>query len=452
MGVQENMLASRSEVADARHSAAPDAPPAPRTLRETGLSPEMIIGLTLKTLRAQGARTGREIAECIRLPFHILDSILLDLQQRQLVVVPRIRDHQRGSYIFELTSAGRSRAQDEMESSLYVGPAPVPLAEYRHWIERQSVLGTSIEPRVIMGELGHLVLSREILRQLGPAINSGRSMFLYGHAGNGKTEIATSIARMLKGKVFLPYAFEVEGRIIVVHDPSAHETAELQEEGIIGGGAEGSWLAPEVDYDLRYAHIERPVVFTGGELTLEHLDLRYDTHAKFYRAPIQVKANGGVLVIDDLGRQIVRVDDLLNRWLVPLESRVDYLTLHTGHTFSVPFDCLIVFSTNLDPSELVDEAFLRRIHYKINVANPTREEYEEIFRKCCESRSIAFAPERVDQIYRDFYEARGIPPRGCHPRDLVLHVCDMARFEHRNPTLTPEEVEHACRTYFLDER
>jgi MoxR-like ATPase len=446
MSVTESALTGRTAAARAQDV----APPVPRTLRETGLTPEAVTALTIKTLYVQGARIGRELTENIRLPFHILDSILLDLQQRQLVEVGGIRGHGRGGYVFDLTSAGRSRAQEEIESSQYVGPAPVPLEEYRYWVERQSVRGATIEPRDIMSELGHLVLSRDILRQLGPAINSGRSMFLYGHAGNGKTEIATSIARMLKGKIYLPYAFEVEGRIIVVHDPLSHqdETAEKgatprpQEEGIL--------LSPAPDHDLRYAHIDRPVVFTGGELTLEHLDLRYDTHAKFYRAPIQVKANGGVLVIDDLGRQIVRVDDLLNRWLVPLEKRIDYLTLHTGHSFPVPFDCLIVFSTNLEPSELVDEAFLRRIHYKIHVANPTREEYAEIFRRCCEARSIPYEERYVEQVYRGYYEDRGIPPRGCHPRDIVLHLCDLARFERRDPTLSEDEVEQACRTYFLD--
>ncbi|HUP01694.1 MAG TPA: ATP-binding protein [Gemmatimonadota bacterium] len=424
----------------------------PRNIRETGLTPEAITGLTLKTLYTQGARTGRELTESVRLPFHLLDTILLDLQHRQLVEVGGVRGHGRGGYVFDLTSAGRSRAQEEMETSQYVGPAPVPLDEYRFWVEQQSVLGATIEPGVMMGELGHLILPGDLLRQLGPAINSGRSMFLYGHAGNGKTEIATSIARMLKGKIFLPYAFEVEGRTIVVHDPTAHEREPMEEKE--AGPEErdqGLWLTPIPDHDLRYAHIERPVVFTGGELTLEHLDLRYDPHAKFYRAPIQVKANGGVLVIDDLGRQIVRVDDLLNRWMVPLEKRVDYLTLHTGHSFRVPFDCLLVFSTNLEPSELVDEAFLRRINYKIHVENPTREAYERIFQRCCESRSIKFDGSRIDVIYRDYYDRRGIPPRACHPRDLVLHLCDMARFEHRAPTLTAEELDQACRTYFLDQ-
>lgn len=449
MGIPE-----MTRVAAGRTAAAGDAvPPVPRTLRETGLSAEMVTGLTLKTLYVQGARTGRELAGSVKLPFHILDSILLDLQQRQLVEVAGIRGHGRGGYIFDLTSAGRSRAQEEMSTSQYVGAAPVPLDEYRYWVERQSVLGATIEPRVILGELSHMTLSRDFLRQLGPAINSGRSMFLYGHAGNGKTEVATSIARMLKGKIYLPYAFEVEGRIIVVQDAMAHAEDETEQGGKGDGDLDSDlWLAPEADHDSRYAHVERPVMFTGGELTLEHLDLRYDPHARFYRAPIQLKANGGVLVIDDLGRQMVRVDDLLNRWLVPLEKRTDYLTLHTGHSFSVPFDCLLVFSTNLEPSELVDEAFLRRIHYKIHVANPTREEYVEIFRQCCEARSIPFAAERVDQIFQDYYDKRGMPARGCHPRDLVLHICDTARFEHRDPTLTADEVDHACRTYFLDER
>jgi predicted ATPase with chaperone activity len=198
--------------------------------------------------------------------------------------------------------------------------------------------------------------------------------------------------------------------------------------------------------------VDRPVVFTGGELTLDQLDLKYDAQAKFYRAPVQMKANGGVLIIDDLGRQMVRVDELLNRWMVPLERRVDYLTLHTGHSFPIPFDCLVVFSTNLEPSELVDEAFLRRIHYKIHMDNPSREEYEEIFRRACEARGIAYDAGAVDRIFRDYYDGRHIPPRGCHPRDIVLHVCDLARYERREPSLDERSLDDSCRAYFLDER
>ncbi|MGH2658021.1 MAG: hypothetical protein ACRDIZ_15225, partial [Actinomycetota bacterium] len=367
------------------------------------------------------------------------------------VEVEAVRGHGRGGYVFDLTSAGRDRAQEAMESNTYVGPVPVTLETYTEWVQRQSVLGMAIEPEEIQACLSHLVLSPHVLRQLGPAVNSGRSLFLYGHAGNGKTEAATSIPRMMKGRIYLPYAVEVEGRIIVLQDAMHHETVSGEESPVDDGEESEGFLSPPPEFDQRFAHVERPVVFTGGELTLDQLDLKYDGQSKFYRAPVQMKANGGVLIIDDLGRQMVRVDDLLNRWMVPLERRTDYLTLHTGHSFPVPFDCLLVFSTNIEPSELVDEAFLRRIHYKIHMDNPTREEYEEIFRRACEARGIAHEPAAVERIFHDFYDGRRIPPRGCHPRDIILHVCDLARYENREPSLDGQTLDDACRAYFLDE-
>ena len=428
-----------------------EAPPVPTTIRDTGLTPESVTALALKILYVQGAMSGRKLSDRLRLPFEIVDDLLLDLQQRHFAEVGGVRGHGRGSYVFDLTSAGRARAQEAMDGNIYVGPAPVTVETYSEWVRRQSVLGMAIEPEEIRACLSQLVLPDQVLRQLGPAVNSGRSLFLYGHAGNGKTEAATSIARMLKGRIYLPFAVEVEGRIIVLQDAVHHElSGDEAENGSPAGGGE-SFLSPIPGFDQRFAYVDRPVVFTGGELTLDQLDLKYDAQAKFYRAPVQMKANGGVLIIDDLGRQMVRVDELLNRWMVPLERRVDYLTLHTGHSFPVPFDCLLVFSTNLEPSELVDEAFLRRIHYKIHMDNPTREEYDEIFRRACEARGIAYDRAAVDRIFRDYYEARHIPPRGCHPRDIVLHVCDLARYERREPSLDERSLDDSCRAYFLDE-
>ncbi|MGH7588842.1 MAG: ATP-binding protein [Gemmatimonadota bacterium] len=429
-----------------------EAPPVPTSIRETGLTPESVTALALKVLYVQGALSGRKLSDRLRLPFEIVDDILLDLQQRHLAEVGGVRGHGRGSYVFDLTSAGRARAQEAMEGNVYVGPAPVTLETYSEWVQRQSVLGMAIEPEEIQACLSHLVLPAQVVRQLGPAVNSGRSLFLYGHAGNGKTEAATSIARMLKGRIYLPFAVEVEGRIIVLRDAVHHELSADQAEDATEDAGDDSFLSPMPGFDQRFAHVDRPVVFTGGELALDQLDLKYDAQAKFYRAPVQMKANGGVLIIDDLGRQMVRVDELLNRWMVPLERRMDYLTLHTGHSFPVPFDCLLVFSTNLEPSELVDEAFLRRIHYKIHMENPTREEYEEIFRRACEARGIAYDGAAVDRIFRDYYDGRNIPPRGCHPRDIVLHVCDLARYERREPSLDERSLDDSCRAYFLDER
>lgn len=427
---------------EAANASEPTRPRVPANLRETGVSPETVAALTLKMLYLSGARTGRDLAHAIRLPFEILDAVVFDLQHRHLIEISSVRGHSRGGYVFDLTGSGRSRAQELFQSSHYVGPAPVPVDVYHEWVKRQSVVNETLEPQQIKEGLSHLVLGSDILSQLGPAINSGRSMFLYGHAGNGKTEIAQSIARMMTGKIYVPYAVEIEGRIVVIEREEASDGGDIKEEG-------QGWMAEEPEFDPRFAYIDRPVVFTGGELSIEQLDLRYDPHAKFYRAPLQMQANGGVLIIDDLGRQLVRPDELLNRWMVPLERRIDYLTLHTGHSFPVPFDCLLIFSTNLEPSDLVDEAFLRRIHYKINMRSPSKEEYEEIFRLCCEKKGIVYRPGSVDMIYGEFYERAGIPIRACHPRDIVLHLCDIARYESGEPTLDGSMLEDACNSYFL---
>lgn len=435
-------LQERVMVGSGQPATESSVPPVPRTIRDTGLSPETITSLALKTLYVAGARSGRDLARYIRLPFEVLDEALFDIQQRHMVEVSGVRGHSRGGYVFDLTTAGRDRAQELFQASHYVGPAPVPLKVYHEWVEKQSMLNVTIEPEAIDAGLSHLVLGKEILRQLGPAINSGRSMFLYGHAGNGKTEVAQSISKMISGNIYAPYAIEVEGRVIV-----AVQDFDLGEE--IRQSESESWLAEEATFDTRFAHVPRPVVFTGGELSLEQMDLRFDPHARFYRAPLQVKANGGVLIIDDLGRQLVRPDELLNRWMVPLEKRTDFLTLHTGHSFPVPFDCLLIFSTNLEPSELVDEAFLRRIHYKINMRSPSREEYAQILRRCCEEKSIEFDPSSVETIFDDYYDRHGIAPRGCHPRDIVLHLCDLARYERGKPMLGEGRLEEACESYFL---
>ncbi|MDX1624440.1 MAG: ATP-binding protein [Gemmatimonadota bacterium] len=426
-------------------------PPPPESLADTGLSEEVVVELILKTLYAQGSRTGRGLREAIRLPFRILDERLQDLQRRQLVEVRGTRGHGRGGYTFDITTAGRERAREAMEASQYVGPAPVPLSRYRAWVKAGTIRNARLGLERIEAGFSHLVLSDGLLEQMGPAINSAKSMFLYGDSGNGKTTMAEAIARMLGGDLFVPYAVDVGGHVMVVHDPVYHRPLPDEPDGPEGNGGEGpALLRPVESYDRRFARVARPVVFTGGELTLDQLDLQFDPHAKIYQAPFQVKANGGVLIIDDFGRQIVRPRDLLNRWIVPLEKRVDFLTLHTGHKFPVPFDCLLIFATNLDPLDLVDEAFLRRIHYKILVPDPDREQYERIFRRGCVARQVAYRPEAVEHVWQKYYGEYGIPPRSCHPRDILDHLMDAARFLNVEGELSDELLDRACRSYFLD--
>jgi predicted ATPase with chaperone activity len=421
-------------------------PPIPQKLADTGLSPDAVRDLLLKVLYVQGARSGQYLADFLRLPFPLADEELLTLQHRRFIEVRGTTAPHRGSYLFDLGDEGRNRAREALEASQYVGPVPVPLSQYSSWIHAQSIRLAHVTQETLRAGFSHLVLNHSIFDILGPAVNSSKSIFLYGHPGNGKTAIAEAISQMLGGVLYLPYAVDVDGQIILVYDPVHHEEIETHDEVV---GIESLWRSGP-SYDRRYARIKRPVVLTGGELTLDQLDLRYDPFTKLYQAPFQVKANGGVLIVDDFGRQRVPPRDLLNRWIVPLEKRIDYLTLHTGGKFPVPFDCLLIFATNLDPAELVEEAFLRRIHYKIPVVDPTRAQYEEIFRRCCEGAGLTYASETVAYVFDEFYDKRGIPPRGCHPRDLIAHVEDIAKYREVTPQLTRELLDRACRSYFLE--
>ena len=420
-------------------------PPTPEKLADTGLSADAVRDLLLKVLYVQGSRSGQYLADFLRLPFPLVDEELLTLQHRRFIEVRGTTAPHRGSYLFDLGEEGRNRAREALDASQYVGPVPVPLSQYRSWIHAQSIRLAHVTQESLRSGFSHLVLNQSIFDILGPAVNSSKSIFLYGHPGNGKTAIAEAISQMLGGVLYLPYAVDVDGQVMLVYDPVHHEEIETKDEVV---GIESLWRSGP-SYDRRYARVKRPVVLTGGELTLDQLDLRYDPFTKLYQAPFQVKANGGVLIVDDFGRQRVPPRDLLNRWIVPLEKRIDYLTLHTGGKFPVPFDCLLIFATNLDPAELVEEAFLRRIHYKIPVVDPTRAQYEEIFRGQCRSEGLSYDPDAVAYLYAEFYDKRGIPPRGCHPRDLIAHVGDIAKYREITPQLTPELVDAACRSYFL---
>jgi hypothetical protein len=278
-------------------------------------------------------------------------------------------------------------------------------------------------------------------------VNSGKSLFLYGDPGNGKTRIAEAVAGMFGEAFFVPHAVDLDGHIMALYDPVFHEALDLQPQEPSPGPALFRDLPT---HDRRFVRVKRPVAVAGAELELSQLDLRYDPFTRAYQAPIQLKANGGVLVIDDLGRQRVRPRDLLNRWIVPLEHRLDYLSLESGKKIAVPFDCLVVFSTNIEPHELVEEAFLRRIHYKIRVSDPTPAQYDQIFADCCRSHGIPFDPGAPELVRREYYEPGRVVPRGCHPRDILDHLRDIAVFQGLEPTLSPGLIRQACESYFVD--
>ena len=423
------------------------APPVPESVRDTGLTAEAINDLVLKTLYVQGPRTGQQLVEFVCLPFDLLDEQLMMSQQRRFVEVTGTSGHGRLGYTFNLTGQGRERAREALEVSQYVGPAPVTLTVYREWVRKQTIANVHVTRDRIEDGFRDVVLNTELFETLGPAINSAKSLFIFGDSGNGKTMIADAIAGMLGGSLFVPYAVEVEGQILAVYDSVYHRPVK---EEVSGLSAETSlWRRTELEYDRRFARVQRPVVMVGGELTLDQLDLQYDHSTKMYQAPFQMKANGGILIVDDFGRQRVPPKDLLNRWIVPLEKRLDYLTLHTGGKFPVPFDCLLVLSTNLDPTDLADEAFLRRIRYKISVNSPSREQYTEIFKRVCAARGVPFMQSGVDYLYREVYEQLGIPPRACQPRDLMDHVADIARFLDVGPAMTDDLLGRASLSYFV---
>jgi predicted ATPase with chaperone activity len=431
--------------APSRPPPAPAAPPVPTTLADTGLSTGFVTDLLLKILYSYGTLTGEQVADAVRLPFTLVDEQLHSLQQRRLVEVRGTSGHGRGGYLFDLTGMGRDRGQEAVSAGSYAGPAPVPLEQYWTWQAAQTIRNVHVTQERIRDGFQNLVISAELLDQLGPAINSAKSLFLYGDAGNGKTLLAESIARLLGGAIYIPHAVLVEGQVIVLHDPVYHREpdAEPAREGGLG-----IWRDLGAEHDRRFKRVRRPVAVASGELTLDQLDLQYDPSAKLYQAPFQMKANGGVLIIDDFGRQRVPPRDLLNRWIVPLEKRQDFLTLHTGSKFPIPFDCLLIFSTNLNPAELVEEAFMRRIHYKINVTDPSRPQYEEIFRRYCDARGVAYSPAGVEFVYREYY-VRGVAPRSCHPRDIIDHLLDVARYRDVQPVLSEALLAAACETYFL---
>lgn len=483
-------------------------PPPPGSLEETGLPVELVAGLVIKALHHRGSAAGFELADTLALPLPLLGDVIEDLQQRRLLQIQATRGPTRGEYVFALTSDGRKRAAEELELSRYVGPAPVPFEHFRRWVEIQTIEGTQVSEPELQRALEGVVLQDAMFELLGPAVNSGRSVFLYGESGNGKTLLAKRLARVFGERYYVPYSVLVGGSVMIVYDPIHHgpeasghgmaertvlETPERGSAEPARSGAEGTRDAdassapgpqaapadgtlaaaaghplddaspahdgaadvlPEIlrtvpPHDRRYAEASRPVVVTGGELSLEQLDLQWDSTGRMYQAPPQLKAAGGVLVIDDLGRQRVQIRDLLNRWGVPLEHRQDHLTLRSGQKMVVPFDCFVIFSTNLEPRSLADDAFLRRIHYKIEVADPDREEYERIFRACCENRTIEFDRGALDYLFDEVYGGRGIAPRRCHPRDVLNHLEDLAKYHDEPVRLDPGLLERACRSYFV---
>ncbi|MBI3048370.1 MAG: ATP-binding protein [Acidobacteria bacterium] len=419
------------------------APPLPATLEASGLPVDRVEQLIVKTLYT-GELTGLALADRVRLPFTLLEPVVERVRAERLVEVRGASGSGSAAYRYALTELGRDRARQYLDGNRYIGAAPVPLASYVAYMQvLRSARGYIDRERLRQG-FSHLVVGDALLEQLGPAVNANRAVFLYGPPGNGKTVIAQGMGGAIGGEMYIPYALDIDGGIVTMFDPASHESLEADDPDPLTLIAAGP-------RDRRWVRIRRPVIVVGGELTLEMLDLTFNRITGFYEAPIQLKANSGVFLVDDFGRQRMRPQDLLNRWIVPLESRVDYLTLHTGKKFEVPFDTLVVFATNLDPRDLADEAFLRRIPYKIRIGDPTVEEYSRIFELNCRRRRLPFHRVMVAYLQRRYYGVNRRPMRACHPRDLLDQVTALCRYRGSEPVMTRELLDKACEAYFLGE-
>ena len=415
----------------------------PKSVEDTGLTLGFLADLAVKIMYFEGYISGYEIAETMKLPYTgVVDEVLEFLKREQFCEVKGAGGLGESGYQYVISIKGSEKAREVLDRGQYVGPAPVPLEDYTNAFRKQPLQDIAIHQRTMRQALSHLVLNERIFGQLGPAVNSGRSVFLYGPPGNGKTTIAEAVGLMIfKDNIYIPYAIEVNGQIIKIFDNINHRPVESV-------GANSSRKGDKID--RRWVKIHRPFVVAGGELTLEGLDLVYDSSSKYYEAPFQMRANGGMFLIDDFGRQQVRPRDLLNRWIVPLEKRVDFLTLYTGGKIEIPFDVLIVFATNLAPTDLVDEAFLRRIRHKIEVRDPSFEEYREIFKRICAHKGVPYDDKALAYLLQEHYIKPKVPLRACHPRDIIDQLVDIARYQNRPAVLSKDLIDNACEAYFVE--
>lgn len=414
-------------------------PKEPETMEEAGLSVNDVESLVLKQLLISETSTGRKIAEHIKLPFGIVQELLRSMKQQLLVNYKA--QASMGDFDHELTEEGKRRARWFADRCTYCGAAPVPLRDYVRSIELQSVKHARPKLSDLLSAFSELSMSSATISQVGQAIFFGRGLFLYGQPGNGKTSIAERVIRAVSQTIWVPRTITVTGEIIRLFDPSSHQE--------VPWGSSGN-LLDFARYDRRWVRIQRPSIIVGGELRMEQLDVTNNKATGIIESPIQMKANGGALVIDDFGRQKMSTSELLNRWIVPLEKGIDYLSLPSGRQIQVPFDPILIFSTNIDPSHLVDEAFLRRIPYKIQVHDPSLEEFRSLLRTWCDKLKIQFHEETLEHLLTQHYGQTGRPFRYCHPRDLLLQVKTYCDFHELPLELTTRAIDVAVKNYFAE--
>ena len=404
-------------------------PPAPENLKQTGLNEKLIEDLIFKLLHCRGVMTGRQIADEICLQFKSIEHILSDLKQQLFLTYKS--DAGMNDFVYMLTEQGRTKAIIGVESSAYVGSAPVLFTEYLKSVESQSIQKENPGIQELQHAFHDLVLEQYVFYTLGPAINSGRGVFLYGEPGNGKTSIAKRIHKCFKDAIYIPKTLLIGCELLKFYDPQWHKAVE--DKGL--------------QYDRRWIKIERPAVIVGGEMDLDSLGIKYNPQTKISEAPLQMKANCGTFVVDDFGRQRVSPQDLLNRWILPLEKRIDFLTLSNGIKFQVPFDELLIFCTNIDPKELLDEAFLRRIPYKVKLKDPSEEKFRHIMKFMAPKYDIEYDDAMVDYLIMNYFREKR-PFRSCHPRDIFEQIVNASAYQRIKPRLTKDLIKLAAFNYF----
>lgn len=422
-------------------------PRVPTKWEDLGLDLPYLFEMALRTIYTRGHVTGGELANAMAVPFAIINPVFQAMRKQSLIdIVAQRGNSGDASFVYAIKPPkGEDALRDALDKTTYVGPAPVPFADYVESVMAQTIKRLVVTRRSIQRAFEDLIITNEAFNEIGPAINSAQSIFFFGYPGNGKTSVAERITRLMGDAIYIPHAIEANGQIIKLFDPIQHtpvQDAEQQDvtETILKRGTL---------FDQRFIRVKRPTIVVGGELTMPMLDLKYNEVGKYYEAPLQMKANGGIFMIDDFGRQQVRPMDLLNRWIVPLEKKYDYLNTVNGTKIEVPFDQLLIFSTNLDPNQLADEAFLRRIKFKIEIRDPDESQYRRIWELVCKGRRVEFDPRGVDYLIQKWYKPMNRPFRMCQPRDILDQMMSIAKYNMERVNFSPDLIDAACATYFV---